>query len=115
MFGKIDRTFDKITGAGGPSNEGDWVQYAHDRHIEKLFLFLFASSDAHRARQQIEHASVYSNDEVVVTPYMVDTKSTWKDLAGCYHEGNRLDHTIGAVTNELKELWESGQYPQGLS
>jgi N-sulfoglucosamine sulfohydrolase len=102
MFGSTDRAFDKITKGGGPGKEADWVGHVKNRPKDKPFFFWFASSDAHRGWNQSEHAPVYSNDEVIVPPYMVDTKITRKDLASYYHEVSRYDHYIGLVTAELE-------------
>ena len=103
MFKNTDRAFDKITGGGGPGKEQDWVAHLQNRPKEKPFFFWFAASDAHRGWKQSEHAPVYSNDQVVIPPYMVDTEVTRQDLASYYHEVSRFDHFIGLVTEELKQ------------
>lgn len=103
MFGNKDRAFDKITKGGGPGGEEDWVKHVHDRPKDQPFFFWFAANDAHRDWEESEHAPVYSENEVVVPPYMVDTKVTRQDLASYYHEVSRFDHFIGLATAELKK------------
>lgn len=103
MFEDTDRAFDKITGGGGPGREADWVQHVKDRPKNKPFFFWFASNDAHRSWQISEDAPVYSNDDIVVPLYLVDTEGTRKDIASYYHEVSRFDHFIGLVTSELKQ------------
>lgn len=103
MFGNKDRAFDKITGGGGPGKEDDWVKHVQDRPKDKPFFFWFAASDAHRDWKINEDAPVYQPEEVVVPPYLVDTKVTREDLASYYHEVSRYDHFIGLVTAELKK------------
>lgn len=103
MFGKTDRAFDKITDGGGPGKEADWVQHVQNRPKDKPFFFWFASKDAHRGWQKSKDAPVYQGEEVVVPPYLVDTKVTRQDLASYYHEVSRFDHFIGLVTAELKQ------------
>jgi N-sulfoglucosamine sulfohydrolase len=103
MFGNKDRSFDQITGGGGPGKEEDWVKHAQDRPKDKPFFFWFAASDAHRGWSQNEHAPVYSRDDIVVPPYLVDTETTRVDLTGYYHEVSRFDHYIGEVTAELRK------------
>ncbi len=103
MFGDKDRAFDKITRGGGPGREADWAQHVKDRPKDKPFFFWFASTDAHRGWQISKDAPVYSNDKIVVPPYLVDAEKTRKDLADYYHEVSRFDHFIGLVTAELKE------------
>lgn len=102
MFGNKDRGFDSITRGGGPGSEADWVKHLQDRPKDKSFFFWFASSDAHRDWQISEHAPVYPLADIVVPPYLVDTKVTREDLANYYHEVSRYDHYIGLVTAELK-------------
>jgi len=102
MFGNKDRAFDQITKGGGPGREEDWVGHVQNRPKDKPFFFWFASSDAHRDWKKSEHAPVYSNDEVLVPPYMVDTEITREDLASYYHEVSRFDHFIGLVKDELE-------------
>ncbi|NQV34557.1 MAG: sulfatase [Phycisphaeraceae bacterium] len=102
MFGNQDRAFDKITRGGGPGSEADWVGHVEDRPRDKPFFFWFASSDAHRSWQTSEHAPAYSHDDIVVPPYLHDSKITRKDLADYYHEVSRYDHYVGLVTAELK-------------
>ncbi|MCP4456060.1 MAG: sulfatase-like hydrolase/transferase, partial [Planctomycetes bacterium] len=102
MFGNKDRAFDKITRGGGPGSEADWVGHVKDRPRDKPFFFWFASSDAHRTWQINDDAPVYSHDDIVVPPYLVDSKVTRKDLADYYHEVSRYDHYVGLVTAELK-------------
>ena len=103
MFGNKDRSFDKITRGGGPGAEKDWVQHVQDRPKDKPFFFWFASTDAHRSWGMSDDAPVYSNDDIVVPPYLVDTEVTREDLTGYYHEVSRFDHFIGLVTAELKK------------
>jgi arylsulfatase len=55
------------------------------------------------AGQKSDHTPVYSNEEVVIPPYLVDAENTRKDLADYYHEVSRFDHFIGLVTAELKQ------------
>ena len=102
MFGNQDRAFDKITRGGGPGSEADWVGHVKDRPRDKPFFFWFASSDAHRSWQTSEHAPIYGHDDIVVPPYLYDSKVTRKDLADYYHEVSRYDHYVGLVTAELK-------------
>ena len=103
MFDSKDRAFDKITNGGGPGKQDDWVQHVVDRPKDRPFFFWFASSDAHRAWQKSKHAPQYSNDMILVPPYMVDTQRTRKDLAGYYHEVSRFDHFVGEVVKVLGE------------
>lgn len=102
MFGNKDRAFDKITGGGGPGKEEDWVQHVQDRPKDKPFFFWFAASDAHRGWKESVDAPSYGEEDVIVPPYLVDTKVTRQDLASYYHEVSRYDHFIGLVTAELK-------------
>lgn len=102
MFGNQDRAFDKITRGGGPGSEADWVGHVKDRPRDKPFFFWFAATDAHRSWQISEHAPVYSLDDIVVAPYLYDSKLTRKDLADYYHEVSRYDYYIGQVTAELR-------------
>ncbi|MHC5118639.1 MAG: sulfatase family protein [Planctomycetota bacterium] len=99
---KNARAFDQITRGGGPGSEGDWVDHVRNRPKEKPFFFWFASTDAHRSWQLSKDAPVYSRDEVIVPPYMVDTEITREDLASYYHEVSRFDHFIGLVRDELE-------------
>lgn len=103
MFGNEDRAFDKITNGGGPGKEEDWVRHTQDRPKDKPFFFWFAASDAHRGWAKSEHAPIYTNDDIVVPPYLVDTETTREDLTGYYHEVSRFDHFIGLVTAELQK------------
>ena len=103
MFGKPDRAFDKITAGGGPGGESDWVGHVVNRPKDQPFFFMFASYDAHRPWRFSEEAPVYSNDVVVVPPFLVDSEGTRQDLAAYYHEVSRYDHYIGEVVAVLKE------------
>jgi arylsulfatase len=103
MVGSRDRGFVKITSGGGPGKEEDWVEHVQKRPKDQPFFFWFASADAHRKWQKSEDAPEYKAEDVVVPPYMVDTKGTRKDLADYYHEVSRFDHFVGLVTEELKK------------
>ena len=103
MFGNQDRAFDKITNGGGPGKEEDWVKHVQDRPKDKPFFFWFAASDAHRDWALNDDAPLYTNEDVVVPPYLVDTDKTREDLTGYYHEVSHYDHFIGLVTAELRK------------
>ncbi len=103
MFGNQDRAFDKITGGGGPGKEKDWVSHVQDRPKDKPFFFWFAASDAHRDWAFSDDAPKYTNDDIVIPPFLVDTPATREDLTGYYHEVSRYDHFIGLVAAELKK------------
>lgn len=103
MFGRQDRSFDKITGGGGPGASDDWVDHLKNRPKDKPFFFWFASNDAHRGWQVSDHAPKYDPADIVIPPYMVDTKIVREDLASYYHEVSRYDHFIGLITEELKQ------------
>ncbi len=103
MFGTKDRSFDRITGGGGPGKEKDWVEHVRERPKDKPFFFWFASTDAHRTWSITEEAPRYDPKEVIIPPYMVDTPITREDLTGYYHEVSRFDYYIGLVTAELKK------------
>ena len=103
MFGNQDRAFDKITGGGGPGKEEDWVKHVQDRPMDKPFFFWFAASDAHRDWALNDDAPIYTNEDIVVPPYLVDTEKTREDLTGYYHEVSRYDHFIGLVADELRK------------
>ena len=103
MFGNKDRSFDRITGGGGPGKEKDWVEHVRERPKDKPFFFWFASTDAHRAWSITEEAPRYDPKEVIIPPYLVDTPITREDLTGYYHEVSRFDYYVGLVTDELKK------------
>lgn len=103
MIGRSDRAFDKITKGGGLGGEEDWVKHVQKRPEGKPFFFWFASTDAHRAWQESADAPVYRSEDVVVPPYLVDTKAVREDLASYYHEVSRFDYFIGLVTAELEK------------
>lgn len=103
MFSNKDRAFDKITRGGGPGGEADWVEHVQNRPKDKPFFFWFASFDAHRGWSESDDAPVYSNDQIVVPPYLIDGEKTRGDLAKYCHEVSRFDHFIGLVTAELKK------------
>jgi len=103
MFGKKDRAFDKITGGGGPGKEEDWVGHVENRPKDQPFFFWFAASDAHRGWSLNDDAPTYTNQDVVIPPYLVDTPGTRGDLAKYYHEVSRFDTFIGRVTEALKK------------
>ena len=102
MFGNQDRAFDRITRGGGPGSEADWVGHVKNRPKDKPFFFWFASTDAHRSWQFNDDAPIYSQDDIVVPPFLYDSEVTRKDLADYYHEVSRYDYYIGRVTAELK-------------
>ena len=106
MFGNKDRSFDKITGGGGPGKSEDWVNHVETRPKDKPFFFWFASTDAHRDWQISEADRLYSTDEVVVPPYLIDSEKTRKDLADYYHEISRWDRHIGLVTDAIQKQGE---------
>ena len=103
MFKNQDRAFDKITGGGGPGKEQDWVSHVENRPTDQPFFFWFASSDAHRGWAINDKAPVYSEDQIVVPPYLIDGSPTRQDLAKYYHEVSRFDHYIGLVVDALRK------------
>ncbi|PXA04198.1 heparan N-sulfatase [Coraliomargarita sinensis] len=102
MFSYEDRAFDLMTRGGGASGSEDWLGIVQERPKDKPFFFYFASYDGHRAWHIDDKAPVYSPEDVVVPPYLVDTPEVREDLAKYYHEVSRYDHYIGVVTEELK-------------
>ncbi|MDF1815174.1 MAG: sulfatase [Verrucomicrobiales bacterium] len=106
MFGNKDRSFDKITKGGGPGKEEDWVKHVENSPKDRPFFFWFASTDAHRDWQIKEPDTVYSTDQIVVPPYLVDSEKTRKDLADYYHEISRWDRYIGLVTDAIEARGE---------
>ena len=103
MFGNKDRAFDKITKGKDPGCTEFWLKHLQERPKDKPFFFWFSSIDAHRSWQKSKDVPTYSHEEVIVPPYMVDTKVTREDLASYYHEVSRYDRDIGLVTAELKK------------
>lgn len=103
MFGNKDRSFDRITNGGGPGQEADWVKHVQDRPKDQPFFFWFAASDAHRDWAKSDHAPTYSQDDIVVPPYLFDNEATREDLTGYYHEVSRYDYFIGQVVAELEK------------
>ncbi len=95
--------FTHISGGKGPGREEDWVPILQKRPKDQPFFCWFASTDAHRNWAFDENAPKYTNEEVVVPPYMVDSEKTRQDLTGYYHEVSRFDHFIGKVADELKK------------
>ncbi|MDF1752256.1 MAG: sulfatase [Verrucomicrobiales bacterium] len=106
MFGKTDRSFDKITAGGGPGKEEDWVGHIENCPEDQPFFCWFASTDAHRDWQIKAPDPIYKNDEIVVPPYLIDSDKTRKDLADYYHEVSRWDRYIGLVTEAIRARGE---------
>ncbi len=103
MFeGYQDRAFDKMGRGQGPSGSEDWLDYLKNRPQDQPFFFWFASYDGHRGWTITDEAPTYDLDEVIVPPYLVDTKAVREDLAKYYHEVSRFDHYIGLVAEELE-------------
>ena len=94
--------FDKVSRGKGPGKEGDWVELLKNRPKGQPFFCWFASTDAHRSWQINEDAPVYSAEDVIVPPYLVDDRATREDLASYYHEVSRTDTYVGRVVDELK-------------
>ena len=103
MISKPDRAFDKITYGGGAGQSNDWLNHVQNRPKDKPFFFWFASSDAHRGWIINKRAPKYDPKDVIIPPYLVDTKITREDLASYYHEVSRFDYFVGMITKELKK------------
>ena len=86
MFGNKDRAFDKIIKGKDPDFTEYWLKHLQERPKDKPFFFWYSSIDAHRPWQKTKHVRSYSQEEVIVPPYLVDTKVTREDLVssvGC--------------------------------
>jgi N-sulfoglucosamine sulfohydrolase len=102
MFKNQDRAFDKISRGVGPSAAEDWLKHLQNRPKDKPFFFWFASTDAHRDWAIGKEAPLYTNEQIIIPPYMVDTPTTREDLASYYHEVSRFDYYVGQIAEELE-------------
>ena len=104
--GDVDKSFSTKAGRGGPSGAGYWVDMLKDRPKDKPFFMWFAAIDAHRGWDQSLSEGPHGPADAKVPPYMVDDKTTRRDLAHYYNEVHRYDANIGRVVKELKRQGE---------
>jgi arylsulfatase len=100
--GDVGKSFVDKAGRGGPSGAGYWVSMLKDRPKDKPFFMWFAAIDAHRGWDQSLSEGPHGPEDVIVPPYLVDDKTTRRDLAHYYNEVHRYDTNIGRVIDELK-------------
>lgn len=103
--GPLNNDFDVVGGSGkdkGSGGEKQWVSRLKNRDKSKPFFAWFASHDAHRTWSADNFHSTNSPDDVVIAPYMVDSKINRRDMASYYNEITRLDYYVGEVVKELK-------------
>jgi arylsulfatase A-like enzyme len=93
----IDR---RLVGDG--SGCDDWVKLLKQREKDKPFFLWLASFDAHRPFYEGMSDEPYNPENVVIPPYIPDTKEVRKDFALYYDEISRMDDYIGKVIAELE-------------
>jgi N-sulfoglucosamine sulfohydrolase len=100
--------------AGNSGGHGDWENVVTNRPKDQPFFFWFASMDAHRAwdsdgEWDVEkYGPKHRGEDVVLSPFLVDTEGTRDDLASYYNEVTRFDHFIGRVERVLRkqDAWD---------
>ena len=98
--GPVKNGFHHTDNDGGQSGCGNWVQVLEDRPKDKPFFMWFAAHDPH---DPWTAPKVHSPDDVMVPPYIPDTKYMRGQLAKYYDEIYRMDSHIGNVVEKLKE------------
>lgn len=102
MGPNANRGFDVVNKGKGPGKQETWVSLLRDRPKDKPFFFWLASTDAHRGWTLNGDAPVYTEEDAVVPPYLVDGPLTRADLAKYYHEVSRTDTFAGRLRAELE-------------
>lgn len=78
------------------------VPALRDRPRDQPFFGWFAFVDPHRPYQQNTIETPHTVEDVVVPPYLPDTKEVRDDLAMYYDEISRMDRQIGEVLEEVE-------------
>jgi len=83
------------------SGARDWIDLMRARPEGKPFFLWLAALDPHRDYEQNIIPDPHTPDDVIVPPYLPDTKQIREDLALYYDEITRLDSYVGKVMKEL--------------
>lgn len=86
-----------------PSGCEDWKQSLESRPKGQPFFMWFAALDPHRAYEDGILATPHKISDVIVPPYLPDTKEVREDFRLYYDEIGRLDMYIGKVMAQLKK------------
>lgn len=90
----------RLVGDGSGCDE--WIKLLKNRPKDKPFFTWLASFDAHRPFYEGISNDPYSEEDVIVPPYMPETNAVKKDFALYYDEISRMDKYIGKVIAELE-------------
>ncbi len=93
-----DGTMTMSTNASGCE---DWIGLLNARPRNQPFFLWLAAVDPHRDYREGIIENPHTVEEVVVPPYLPDTRSVRQDLALYYDEVSRLDSFVGLLTREL--------------
>lgn len=97
---KADGTMETASNDSGCE---DWIPILNARDKSKPFFLWLAAVDPHRDYKPEIIGHPHSIDEIVVPPYLPDTKEVRKDLALYYDEIARLDSFVGDFISELEK------------
>ncbi len=95
------KNFDTVVG-GRPSGCENWLKVLKERPKDRPFFLWLAGIDAHRPYSKNTIKQPHSPKEVILPPFIPDTKDTRRDFALYYDEITRLDRYVGEVLAELQ-------------
>ena len=103
-----EESIEKLTKTYGKLPEDDhsganlWVPLLEHRPKDRSFFLWLAAHDPHRGYQAGIIENPHTTEDVILPPYVPDTKKVRKDYALYYDEISRMDSYIGEVVATLE-------------
>ncbi len=98
----LEETFGEL-----PENDNSgahlWVPLLEHRPDDQPFFLWLAAIDPHRSYEEGIIENPHNPDDVILPPYMPDTKKIREDYALYYDEISRLDSYVGEIVESLDE------------
>ena len=80
-----------------------WLSLLEDRPADQPFFLWLAAIDPHRPYEEGIIENPHTIDDVILPPYMPDTKIVREDFVQYYDEITRMDDYIGQVMDEVEQ------------
>jgi N-sulfoglucosamine sulfohydrolase len=93
----------KMATATNASGCEDWIPVLNSRAKNKPFFLWLAAVDPHRDYKKGSIKNPHLSEDIIVPPYLPDTKEVRTDLALYYDEIARLDSFVGVFISELEK------------
>ncbi|MGH8550929.1 MAG: sulfatase family protein [Methylococcales bacterium] len=96
------KAFDRVIITDSGSGSDNWLDTLRNRPANKPYFMWLASIDPHRPYDVDTIEKRHNWQDIIVPPYLANSKITRLDISYYYDEISRLDDHVGMIIEELK-------------